>query len=398
MTFSSEQASALSRWSILDTSSTWMREFTSALGKTAPTLGWIPEFSWFGLMRHGYQKTTISDPPLSAIQFPLQRGYSKAPIRWFNPLGRNLATTMISHFSEPASCALVCTAPFYAPVAEQWPGPVVYYSTDLTAEYDGVDQKQVRRLDAELCARATVVCPNSRRIADYLVREAGCVRSKITVIPNATRAANIREHVVETPDELPSDLADLARPIAGVIGNLAGNMDWVLLREAMRQTPWLQWAMVGPTNMAVADKTQSEAREAVLRMGGRVRFTGTRPYGELQSYARAFDVAVLPYMRREPTYSGSSTRFYEHLAAIRPILATRGFEELLHKEPLLELVDSSEELAARLAVLNQRGFRDGYETMRWIASQEGTWEARALTMQKALAAALSLTSREQQLC
>jgi glycosyltransferase involved in cell wall biosynthesis len=385
----------LTSWSVLDTASTWMREFTSALGKTVPTIGWIPEFSWFGLLQHSYRKEAITEPPLNAIRFPLQRGYAKAPMRWFKPLSGRVVATMINHFPNVSNCALVCTAPFYAPVAEKWPGPVVYYSTDLTAEYDGVDREQVRRLDAELCARAAVVCPNSRRISDYLVKEAACGRSKITVIPNATRAANIRQHVVETPDECPSDLADLPRPIAGVIGNLAGNMDWVLLREAIRQTSWLQWALVGPTSMPIDDRAQSEAREAVMRMGGRVRFTGSRSYGQLQRYARAFDVAVLPYMKREPTYSGSSTRFYEHLAAIRPILATRGFEELLHKEPLLKLVDTAEELAARLGALKQIGFRDGYETMRWLASQEGTWEMRSLTMQKALALALSTTPREQ---
>jgi hypothetical protein len=63
---------------------------------------------------------------------------------------------------------------------------------------------------------------------------------------------------------------------------------------------------------------------------------------------------------------------------------------------LLALVDTSEELATRVTILNQIGFRDGYETMRWVASQEGTWETRALTMQGALAAALSLSSSEQQ--
>ena len=303
---------------------------------------------------------------------------------------------MINQLSDPATSALVCTAPFYAPLAEEWPGPVVYYSTDLTAEYDGVDREQVRRLDSKLCARATVICPNSRRISDYFVHEAGCERSKITVIPNATRAANIREYLIETPDELPADLADLPRPIAGVIGNLAGNLDWVLLRETIRATPWLQWTMVGPTSMPIAAKTQSGARDEVMRMGRSVRFTGSKPYGQLQSYARAFDVAVLPYMRREPTYSGSSTRFYEHLAAIRPILATRGFEELLHKEPLLKLVDTPDELSGSLAALRQAGFRDGYERMRWVASHEGTWEVRSLTMQKALRAALSFTTCEQQ--
>ena len=36
----------------------------------------------------------------------------------------------------PGASALVCSTPFYAPVAERWPGPVVYYVTDMTAQYD----------------------------------------------------------------------------------------------------------------------------------------------------------------------------------------------------------------------------------------------------------------------
>src|ERR1035438_206201 len=80
-----------------------------------------------------------------------------------------------------------------------------------------------------------------------------------------------------------------------------------------------------------------------MSRGGRVVFTGGKRYGDLQAYARSLDVAFLPYQRRkEPTYSGSSTRFYEHLAACRPMISTRGFEELLHKEPLLRLVDRAD--------------------------------------------------------
>ena len=117
----------------------------------------------------------------------------------------------------------------------------------------------------------------------------------------------------------------------------------------------------------------------------RVRSVGRKPYGELVQYARAFDLAVLPYRRVEPTYSGSSTRFYEHLAAGRPILATRGFEELLRKQPLLTLVDTAEEAAEAIRNLEANGFDDGLAPQRWLASQQGTWEERASTLLNAVA-------------
>jgi glycosyltransferase involved in cell wall biosynthesis len=165
--------------------------------------------------------------------------------------------------------------------------------------------------------------------------------------------------------------------VAGVIGNLAMNMDWLFLEDAIAKTPDVSWVLVGPTDMSIPAAAQSEARSRLLGRRGRIRFTGAKPYGELARYARAFDVAVLPYRKQEPTYSGSATRFYEHLAACRPMLATRGFHELLSKEPLLRLVDSGEEASEAIGSLRRTGFRDGFEEMRWRASREGTWQVRA---------------------
>jgi hypothetical protein len=96
------------------------------------------------------------------------------------------------------------------------------------------------------------------------------------------------------------------------------------------------------------------------------------------------DAAILPYRRKEPTYSGSSTRFYEHLAATRPILATRGFEELTRKEPLLRLADSPEEMIEALEDLRRVGFSDGLEQQRLQASWNETWDARAGAIRSAL--------------
>jgi glycosyltransferase involved in cell wall biosynthesis len=136
--------------------------------------------------------------------------------------------------------------------------------------------------------------------------------------------------------------------------------------------------------MSVPEPEQARARASLLAQQGRGRFTGYKPYGHLRDYARAFDVAILPYRKREPTFSGSSTRFYEHLATCRPMLATRGFEELLHKEPLLTLTDSTEEMVKALESLNAARFGDGFEDARWKASHSETWEARASAMKEAI--------------
>lgn len=116
----------------------------------------------------------------------------------------------------------------------------------------------------------------------------------------------------------------------------------------------------------------------------RVRFLGAKAYGVLKDYARSFDVAILPYAKREPTFSGSPTRFYEHLAACRPKLATRGVEQLLQKEPLVRLVKGADDLLGALQQLRAANFQDGFEQIGWAVSRRETWLDRAQSMVDAL--------------
>lgn len=367
-------------WHILDTGSIWIKEFAVALGRLVPTLNWCPEIRNFGWIEDWERTERVSEPRLEVTRFPLQRGYARFPISRLFPFENGLAMRIQTTSHCPERTTLVCTAPFYAPVAERWPGHVIYYLTDMTKDYAGMDKKQVVALDRRMCRVARTVCPNSFRIAQYLSCEAGCDSGKITVIPNATREQNLVERPLTSPAQPPADIADLPRPIVGILGNLASNMDWIFLEDAIAKTPGVSWAFVGPTEMVIADKVQQRCRRKLMTRSGRVRFLGAKPYGELARYARTFDVALMPYRKQEPTYSGSATRFYEHLAACRPMLSTRGFHELLSKEPLLKLVDDGNEVASAIECLRHTGFRDGVEELRWRASQEGTWQVRARDM------------------
>jgi glycosyltransferase involved in cell wall biosynthesis len=371
-------------WHVLDATSIWIKEFCAALGKTQPVCAWVPTMASTGIWQNWEKTEVCPDPLIELRKFPLQRGYARFPVS----LAVRLGPTMVGRlerqmFGPVEESPLICTTPYYAPVAERWPGPVIYYQTDLTVEYHNVDRGLIRSLDRRMCAAADLVCPNSHRIAAYM-ESVGCDPGKIRIVPNATRELNLAEAAPLEPSRLPENAVDMIRPVAGVIGNLAANMDWIFLRDLVERTPEFSWLFVGPTTMEVPDPGHRAARETLLQKGGRVRFVGPQPYGALQAYARGIDVAVLPYRKKEPTYSGSSTRFYEHLSACRPMLATRGFEELLHKEPLLTLCNHAEEGAALLSDLRHMNFRDGQEEARWQASRSGTWEVRAAAMVAAL--------------
>ncbi len=376
-------------WQLLQISDALDLEFGSALAETVSVQGWEPRRVYFPWHSDKRAEPRRLGPHFKVSEFSLLRGYATFPMSLLARTGPSVVKQILSRVTDPAS-PLICTVPYFAPVAELWPGPVVYWLTDLIHKYESASGKNIPALDQRMCAAADLVCPNSQRIGNYLMESAHCPAGKITVIPNAVRTANLYDSPPTHPTPLPADL-DLpkGKPVIGILGNQAGNIDWLLLREVVKQTPDFTWLFIGPYTMAIADPAYSQARKDVMEMSN-AHFAGARPYAELGRYARALDAAVLPYRKLEPTYSGSSTRFYEHLAACRPMLATRGFEELTHKEPLLRLVGSPEEMIHELRHLQSMNFNDGHQASRWNASRSATWRVRADTMRGALDERLSL--------
>ncbi|GAA3757321.1 glycosyltransferase [Terriglobus aquaticus] len=371
-------------WHLLQLSAALDEELACALSEYVPVLGWKPEARWLAGWIDLPKKPAVRRTPTFHIQhFGRMPGYARPHLSALARLGPSVCRRIASHATDAQRDVLVCTTPFLAPVAERWQGPVVYWLTDRIADYTSAGRIDVRGLDRRLCRRADLVCPNSDRLRDYLVEDAGCDTAKIQVLPNGVRAAHLLPAPLLQARELPQAASHRKRPVAGVLGNMGSNVNWLLLLQAVQRTPWLTWLFVGPVGNDVDDPEHLHARQEVQYCRNAC-FVGAKPYGDLVHYARAIDVAVLPYFQREPTFSGSSTRFYEHLASCRPIIATRGFAELLRKEPLVRLVSDANDLVAALQVLRASGFCDGHEALRWKESYRNTWQVRAQTMQTAL--------------
>jgi glycosyltransferase involved in cell wall biosynthesis len=378
---------------VIDRRSPWLAELAASFARRTDLRVYSGSPSALGRLSSRLRTISIAAPPLEVTDFPVQRGYFSFPLRHLLDEHRRMARWFLSGLRNPARVWLVCCYPQYAKTAALWPGPVAYYVTDLFSRYEGASFRGIAAMEKYLCRRAALVFPNSQRIADYLIRHCGCDPARTRIVPNAVRQSNLLLAPAIAPLELPADAASLPRPVAGVIGNMGGNIDWLLLEQVVAQSPWLSWLFVGPTSARIEDPVQARARASLMAAGGRVRFLGPKPYGELKAYARAVDVAALPYAMREPTYSGSSTRYYEHLAACRPMLATDGFEELLHRGPFVRVLKSAGEWATALEQLRCQGFRDGLEESRWRQSQGDTWDDRARALHDAMAEAAREASR-----
>ena len=180
-------------WHLLQMSDTLDAEFGSALAERVPLVAWEPVRTWLPSTPSYLQEMVREnrDPPLNVQQFPLIRGFARWPLTLLTSTADNLLKSMLAQTPDPGKSPLVCTVPYFAPVAERWPGPIVYWLTDRIERYSGVNVSRVHKLDQRLCTAATLVCPNSTRLADYLIKVANCSEAKVRILPNATRAANL---------------------------------------------------------------------------------------------------------------------------------------------------------------------------------------------------------------
>ncbi len=129
-------------WYILQMSDVLDLEFATGLAEGGPVTLWEPRGSylprWSGLPGEGAK---TEHPNLRIVHFPVLRGAARLPFSLAERMGPALLKRLLARTPAPARSVLVCTTPYFAAVAERWPGPVVYWLTDLMAAYEGIDPK-----------------------------------------------------------------------------------------------------------------------------------------------------------------------------------------------------------------------------------------------------------------
>lgn len=182
---------------------------------------------------------------------------------------------------------------------------VVYYCIDDYAALPDVDAATVTEMDARLTDRADVVF-----VASSLLLE-----SKRAHKPSAVYAPHgVDSALFNTVGDPSLPIADGARslthPIIGFYGLVEAWIDLDLIRFLARERPRWTFLLIGRLAVDPGD----------LPTLPNVVFAGPQPYRSLPGWAKAFDVAIIPYRLTRQVVHSAPLKLREYLASGKPIV------------------------------------------------------------------------------
>lgn len=184
---------------------------------------------------------------------------------------------------------------------------VVFDCMDELANFAGAPEG-LREAEARLMKRADVVFTGGRTIHESKRDHNPNVRC----FPSAVDAAHFAR-ALDPQTSLPTDLADLPRPIMGYYGVVDERLDYDLIAQLADANGGGSVVLVGPT---------IKVDPAALPARPNLHFLGQRSYDDLPAYLKGFDVCLMPWALNEATRTISPTKTLEYMAAGKPIVST----------------------------------------------------------------------------
>lgn len=182
----------------------------------------------------------------------------------------------------------------------------VYHCIDDYAAFPDADREALTRMDVALTevADQVFVAPPS------LLREKQRLNATAEYAPHGVDV-DLFAQASEPTAPMAAAAAGLKHPVIGFFGMLGAWIDVALMERIARSHPEWTLLIVGPV---ATDVSRLKALPNVV-------FSGPQPYAELPRWAKAFDVAIIPYLRNQQVMNANPLKLREYLATGKPIVS-----------------------------------------------------------------------------
>lgn len=182
----------------------------------------------------------------------------------------------------------------------------VYYCIDDYAAHPGVDVELIRSCDDKLTRECDLV----------FVAPPALLPAKQSVHPGARFSphgvdVDLFARAQDPATAVPPAAAALARPVIGYFGLLAAWTDIELIEWLAQQRPHWSFLLVGHAKVDV---------DGLARLPN-VVLVGPQPYESLPGWAKAFDVAIIPYRQNQQVLNSNPLKLREYLATGKPVVS-----------------------------------------------------------------------------
>ncbi|MFH1419720.1 MAG: glycosyltransferase [Planctomycetota bacterium] len=251
---------------------------------------------------------------------------------------------------------------------------VVYYCVDEFSRFSGYDADATLEAEARLAARADLVVTTSRALYEAKRH----LNPNVVMVPHGVDVEHFAR--ARLPDlAVPSDIANLERPIMGFWGLLQDWLDVELIANvACRRQHWTI-VLIGEVATDVSP----------LRNLPNVQLLGRREYRDLPAYAKGFDIGLIPFKVNELTRAVNPIKLREYLSAGLPVVST-ALPEVASYTPLAAIshnptefiqaceaaLATSDDCATSVPSPAPKGTAYPAPAERQAAMQRETWESK----------------------
>ena len=265
---------------------------------------------------------------------------------------------------------IIYTAPWHELLLDPASGiRSAYLVHDPFTFYECWDPKTVVRQEQQLlqgCDFALVVC--RELMNDFQTVEGRT--AKLISAPNGVHARQTIEPRPEPPADLPR-----GKPIVGCVGRINDTFDLEWVEQVAAENPAYAFVFIGP--LVENHPTLRTLLEKRLH-SPHILWLGARPHEELAAYLANFDVCLCPLRKTAHNDRRCPLRFFDYMAAGRPIITTPITEAYEH-EKHLHIVKTPTDATAALEGLRTGAIPHDSEAMRNYA-RKNTWAVRATTL------------------
>jgi GT2 family glycosyltransferase/glycosyltransferase involved in cell wall biosynthesis len=269
--------------------------------------------------------------------------------------------------SQPfVDAVILVQSPFWAPLAlalrQHLSWPVVYDCLDDHAGFAS-NAPAVVAAEAALIAESDLVLTTAR----LLYERCAPLARRCVQLPNAAD--------VDHFERAAPHLTNLPRPIVGYFGALSEWFEAGWIEAAARAHPAWSFILIG-LNSGV-DLRRLECLP-------NVHLLGEQPYDVLPAWLHAFDVAVIPFLLNTLTRATDPVKFYEYMAAGKPVVATALPELDAHAELFYPARDQAEFLRQLAAATAEDD--PAARAARVAFARANAWPARVVDFKREAAA------------
>ena len=231
---------------------------------------------------------------------------------------------------------------------------VLYDCMDEHTGFSNIDESIIQEEKALIMSSDLVVTTSA-----HLQRKVGAERDDTVLIPNAGDYDHFcRALHKESP-------FDVKGPVVGYYGAIAEWFDNELVEYLANERPDWRFVLIGHTFGSDISRLESLPN---------VQFLGEKPYAELPNYLCGFDVCIIPFRLTPLIKATHPVKFYEYLAAGKPVVSSR-LTELEPFKDLCYLADDKDDFLKKVEKALDEDGKD-LKDKRMEFAKEHTWDER----------------------